>query len=430
MVLVTLAAVAVAGIVTRFLLAGWHTSDHDRYLIPWFRFAAEHGWESLSSNFTNYTPPYSYLLIIATRFQAFASPMALVKAISAVFEFANAVLGMGLVRSCGGSRGRACLAFTLLWLAPSVLYNGPAWAQADSIWTSFILLSMGAFMHGRNGAIPFGAAFAVKAQAAFLGPFVLAMLMRRGRFDWLWLLAAPGVYLVLAMPALLAGLPLRDVMLVYLHQAGAFNRLSMNAPSLWALLPGVPYEVGTAAGLALAMVGVLLLARAIRRSPRQDPGFFLLAGTASLLLMPFLLPKMHERYFYAYEVASIVLACVNPRYAVFAVIAQVDCVLSYLAFDMDVTLGVQVAAVGNLAMVFYLCRELMRPGSAAIPGQAPFPWSAWLCYGIVLTMMALLLARTVEGQATFAIAIGFVVLLTVLTGSTVLLLRGCLHAER
>ena len=421
---------AIAGLVTRYFLTGWHTPDHDKYLIPWFRFAAEHGWGALSFDFTNYTPLYSYLLIIAAYFQAFASPMVLVKAISAVFEFANALLGMAIVLSCSGSRTRAYLAFAFLWLAPSVQYNGPAWAQADSIWTLFILLSIGVFMHGRNGAIPFGAAFAVKAQAAFLGPFVLGMLMRRRRFGWLWLLSVPVVYLVFAMPALLSGLPLRDVTLVYLHQAGTFNRLSMNAASLWALLPDVPYYIGVAVGLALAVGGTLALARVIAHSPRRDPEFILLAGAASLLLLPFLLPKMHERYFYAYEVTSIVLACINPRYAVFAIIAQVDCILSYLAFDVGIVLGVRAAAVENLVMVFYVYRELMRPNLTAASGKTPFPKGAWLCYILVLTAMAVLLAQTASEQAGVVIAFGFVILLVLMAGSTVLLLRCSLQAEQ
>ncbi|WP_456663794.1 hypothetical protein [Bradyrhizobium sp. LB13.1] len=56
--------------------------------------------------------------------------------------------------------------------------------------------------------------------------------------------------------------------------------------------------------------------------------------------MPYLLPKMHERYFYAFEFASIALACLNPRYLPFAVIAQVAGELSYLAFESGIVLGV------------------------------------------------------------------------------------------
>jgi Gpi18-like mannosyltransferase len=165
----------------------------------------------------------------------------------------------------------------LIWLAPTVLYNGPGWAQSDSIWTFFVLLSVWLFARGRKGTGAFGMAVAVKAQALFLGPFVLGMLLRRGTKQALWLVAVPVVYLLVAAPVRIAGRSVADVALVDGRQADFFHSLTMNAASVWALPPRLPYVSGTIVGLAAALAAAaaaaaaaLWLAYTIARNPRRD----------------------------------------------------------------------------------------------------------------------------------------------------------------
>jgi hypothetical protein len=125
--------------------------------------------------------------------------------------------------------------------------------------------------------------------------------------------------------------------------------------------------------MVLAAASGLALSIFIARSRRAGPEFILLAACVSLMLMPYLLPKMHERYFYAFELASIGLACLNPRYVPFAVMAQVNGVLSYLAFESGIVLGVLPAALCNSLLVYYLVLDLWR-GERGFR----FPKLAWL----------------------------------------------------
>ncbi len=293
---------------------------------------------ALGEAFTNYTPFYSYLLLIAVQLDGLAQPLSLVKAISAVFEIGCALVVAQIVWRMTRKPMRASLAFCGVWLAPTVIFNGAMWGQADSIWAFFTLLSVSMFMQNRNGIVPFAVAVAVKAQAVFLGPLVLGIILRR-RIHWAWLTAIPAIYLLLAIPVLLAGRPIDSVLMIYLNQAGAFDRLTMNAANIWVFAGGVPYAIGVAVGLALATASGIALSALVARSRREDPEFILLVACACLLLMPFLLPKMHDRYFYAFELASIALACINLRYLPFAVIAQCDGVLSYFVFEHGIGMG-------------------------------------------------------------------------------------------
>jgi hypothetical protein len=91
---------------------------------------------------------------------------------------------------------------------------------------------------------------------------------------------------------------------------------------------------------------------------------------------------MHDRYFYAFELASIALACLNWRYLPLAVIAQIDGVLSYLGFEYEIVMGILPAALCNTLLGFYLVLDLWR-------GERGFrvPKMAWL--GFAASMVGL-----------------------------------------
>jgi hypothetical protein len=117
-----------------------------------------------------------------------------------------------------------------------------------------------------------------------------------------------------------------------------------------------------------------------REKDRDDPEFLLLAASLSLLLMPFLLPKMHDRYFFAFELAAIALAALNPRYLPVAVIAQANGVLSLLGFVAgDRVMGILPAALCNGLLAGALALDLLR-------GERGFRFApgAWLAYGASL----------------------------------------------
>jgi Gpi18-like mannosyltransferase len=362
------------GFLLRFLAREHATTDAVRYLIPWYIFARDRGIDGLSEAFTNYTPFYSYLLLITAQFDGLGQPLTLVKAISFVFEFGCAIVVALIVWSANKAPSRACVAFCCVWLAPTVIFNGAVWGQADSIWTFFTLVSIAAFMQHRNGILPFAVAVAVKAQGVFLGPFVLGMMLR-DKIHWAWLAAVPVVYAALAVPVVVAGRPIASVFSIYMEQAETFHRLTMNAANIWVFAGSLPYQMGVAIGLALAALGGLALAALLARSKREGPEFILLVACASLMIMPYLLPKMHDRYFFAFEVASIGLACLNARYLPFPVIAQVSGVLSYLGFECDIVMGLLPAALCNTLLAIYLVLDLSRDESGF-----RFPKLAWLGY--------------------------------------------------
>lgn len=420
LVAIAILVAGILGLVLRYIARAHTTPDTAVYSLPWYLFVRDHGAGALREAFTNYTPFYSYLLLIASQFDGLAAPLTLIKAISAMFELGCALVAAEMVWHATREPIRAALAFIAVWLAPTVWFNGALWGQADAIWTFFILLCVSRFMRGRNGILPFAVAVAVKAQAVFLGPFILAMILRR-KLHWAWLAAVPIVYLALAIPVLVAGRPLVSVLAVYTEQADFYHDLYKGAANIWLFAGKLPYSVGVPLGLLLAAAAGLAVAVQAARSRREGPAFVLLVACISLFLMPYLLPKMHDRFFYAFEVAILVLACLDRRYLPYAAIAQLDGVLAYLAFDLKIALGVPVAAICNGALGVFLVTELFC-------AERPFRVvpAAWLKFGVAVVLLpaALLLVRTGWSFAMLA----YVVAATLAVATAIDLLRASFRA--
>lgn len=380
-----LALIVAVGLLIRFAFKGYTTPDTFDFLLPWYTFAKANGLGSLSKQFTNYTPFYSYLLIFVSQLDAYASPLTLIKLVSLCFEFGSALVAYKIVHSLTKSELRSTVAFATTWLAPTVLFNGALWGQADSIWNFFLLLAIYRVCRGHLGIIPFAIAFSVKAQAAFLGPFILGVLLKKSR-TWLWLFTVPIIYIATTLPVVIAGGSLRQVLNIYIDQANTFHSLSMNAANFWAFVPNIYYPEGVKIGLALAVGAAFILVKEIVKFKNDSGEFYLLAACLSLLLMPYLLPKMHERYFYGFELASILLACVNPGYIIVAIISQIDGIFSYLTLGKVLGYSLFQAVLFNTVLAIFMTKQMLKQES-----PPPIPVRHFLCYvGLLATFLALL----------------------------------------
>jgi Gpi18-like mannosyltransferase len=151
-----------------------------------------------------------------------------------------------------------------------------------------------------------GIAFAFKLQAVFIAPFALAMLIAH-RTPWrLWPIPA-GIYIGAMLPAWLAGWPAADLATIYLRQAGFYDQLAMNAPNLWQIVQTLagPAPLEPIAFAAAALIMLVFLVRFARAGAMPDP---VAAALLSALILPGLLPRMHDRYFFLADLLAFALA--------------------------------------------------------------------------------------------------------------------------
>ncbi|MFC9326969.1 glycosyltransferase 87 family protein [Kitasatospora sp. NPDC057015] len=370
----TVAAVAVvtAAMAVRKLMFAWESDDYRYFLHPWYTHIADHGgFRALSDiGFSDYNVPYLYVLAALSHLPV--QDLAGIKTVSTLFDLLTAFFAYRIValRHPGGS-WRPPLAGAVVLFLPTVVANSGWWGQADSVYSSFALGGVYLVLRHRPWwACAFlGVALAFKLQTVFVFPFLLVLLLTR-RVPWRALLAVPAVYLLLDVPALLLGADPGQLLSVYSRQTGTYQTLSMNAPTVYLLFqPGDHADGVRRAGIlvtgavVLALVAWVVLRRA-GRGPLRPGGWareltdtqIVLLATTSVILVPFLLPSMHERYFFLADVLSVVAAFYLPGrlwyLPVLVQLASAGTYLQYLAHDAAQYTKVELfGALMALAMV-------------------------------------------------------------------------------
>jgi Gpi18-like mannosyltransferase len=408
--------ILVAAFAVRWVLLDFRTVDLNLFFLPWYERIAGEGYRALGQAVpnlhgqvgANYSPPYYYLLYLASLFDGLLPRIYLVKGISIAFDFIAAWYMYRLVRFRYSSHRPALLAAACVLLAPSVIANGAFWGQCDIIHATFLLAALYYSVIGRYGAATalFGMALAFKAQAIVFAPFLL-MLLLGSDLRLRHLLYAPIAYLVMMLPAVLAGRPVGEILTVYLQQGKYFDQLSMNAPNLYHFIPNRFYAVATGAGLLITTLACAALAALPRWTERPLAAETrVLAATMFAALAPFLLPKMHDRYFFVADVLSIGLAFYIPRLWPVPILFQVSALMAYTPIisttlnpDGKIKALTPLAALFNTVTVGFLVlafsRGCLRP---------PVPYGRFARY---LIMVALALGATsalwLIGSATWEI---------------------------
>jgi hypothetical protein len=334
-----------ASVTIKLALVPLTTPDMAVFLLPWLQHVEARGLAAVGDTFTDYAPGYTYLLLLVAPLAGWLPGIAVIKLLSITADCVMAVCGGVVVARASGDAARGAFAAALLAGLPSVVLNSGVWGQNDSIWTSAILVCVLAMTSGRptaratSASLWFGLALAFKPQAVFLGPLLVGFLLAQRAAGRLLLVPLP--YLLLAAPMLIAGRSWTSVFGVYVSPAmSETEALSNNAASLWTWISPLTGE-SQAAGIVGVVCAVLVggvMARAAARPTartmgRNERSADLVIGAAlCCTLMPFLLPKMHDRYFFAGEVLAAMAACLRPSLLLAAVATQTAALLAYHPF--------------------------------------------------------------------------------------------------
>jgi Gpi18-like mannosyltransferase len=369
-------ALLVVAVAVRWLLWPHLTPDVQNFNVPWLEHLRREGFVGLSTTDANYNPPYLYLLLIAVKLFPGASAFDLVKAVSVAFEVVLAASVFLLVRGPAGVGRRtpqATLAAAGVLLVPTVALNAAGWGQCDAIYASFILLGLAAADRGREGLATAGltTAVAFKLQAAFGGPAALAnwWVSRRRVRD---LVIGVVVYAVWMVPMILAGRPAAEALTTYLRQADFAHELALGAPNLWTILkyalPGpTGYRIGVLVGTAIVLAAVAVFVPFAVRELRRDPARRMELFFTAYFAVPFLLPKMHDRYFFAADVLSFVLAVRDRRWVPVAVLVQIGSLSAYIAYLEGVRWPRPFGILANCLVMLFLWRHWRGRQAAAAP---------------------------------------------------------------
>jgi Gpi18-like mannosyltransferase len=329
-----LALVSVAALVLRATLLNGQNTDVEAF-DEWLQFIRDNGGiHAFKYEIGDYTPLFPYLLLIWDHVLVGASDTTLIKLTAIIADFVCAAFVYLIVRLRHPDGLLPLIAFAVILFAPTVAVNSAYWGQVDMIWTAALVGAVYFFLVDRSvmALVLVGIAFAMKQQAVFIGPFLLVLVLRRA-FPWRYFLIVPAVYILSVVPAWLAGGSGRALLTVYLDQADKYSALTLNAPTAFQWVPEGGSQSFSRAGIVWGVsVLALLVVAAAAYVPKLTPQLTLALATASVLVAPFVLPKMHERYFFAADVLTIVLAFYVPRLVPLALLVQVVSIFSYAPF--------------------------------------------------------------------------------------------------
>lgn len=326
-------------VLLRALCLDYAGTDYRGFLTSWYQtFKDNGGFRAITMDIGDYNVPYLYFMAAITYLPV--PDLYLIKLFSMVFDVVLAWGGFRLVRVLRGEGedGPAPLAaFAVLLLLPTVILNGAYWAQCDAIYGGLSVLALALVLEGRSktSVALMAVAFSFKLQTVFLLPlWGVLWLAGRVKFRQLWVF--PGVYVLTILPALLLGKPLRDILGIYFNQASQYPRLTLNAPSIYQYIPYATESGGNWYGqagiLAAGLVVLALLILGLRLGRRLDRQGAAAMAVVMVIAIPFLLPHMHERYFFLADVLTACWACFRLRGAPAAVLVSASSLASYRVF--------------------------------------------------------------------------------------------------
>jgi len=345
----------------RLKLYGFITADYIGFLSPWYDTLKSQGLHAFSTNFANYNFPYLFLLFLTTLLPV--SKLLAIKLISIVFDYLLAGSVYLIIKTLTNNQTKALIAAVICLFLPTVFINSSLWGQCDAIYTSFALLSFWAILKNRWSLAwtLFGVALAFKLQAIFFFPVIaLGWIHKKGE----WYSPAWGAvsFLFLSLPPILFGRSLSSTMSVYLNQYGAQPQLTSNAPTIYSWFPAQLSGFLTPASLIFAAALLLCLFLACYVLVVYNKAILPLILSSFLLLFPFILPQMHERYFFMFEISVLILAILRPGFVWVLVVSQVITLASYMPFLVGQTIiPLQYLSLGTLLMLVYLVYRLLQP---------------------------------------------------------------------
>lgn len=340
------------------------------FLRPWYDHILAAGpVGAFAEPFSNYNPPYLYLLAITTLFDRIAPAAALIKALSIAGTVVLALAVRRLLISLGN--GESVQGAALIFMVPSVLANAVVLSQCDAMWAAACVMALVYAVERRHVAMLAwcGVAIAFKLQAVFVAPLFLALLLQRRVPIATWCVA-PAVMVALLVPAALAGWPPADLATIYLRQSQTMPGIVFNAPNIWSIVAGLP---GAGAlpltGIAFALTAAATAAYVAHFSRHALAGADIVAAALlATLIVAGLLPSMHERYFFLADITALVLAIVrqDARSWRIAGLVQIGSVLALLAYMS----GAAVLAIfGGAAMT--AATVMLLVGLSTRPARSP-----------------------------------------------------------
>lgn len=304
--------------------------DYNSHLKPWFETFKADRLNAFRSDVGDYTVIYKYLILIISFLPI--SSLYSYKFISIIFDYLLAIYSYKFIFKITEDKNKSLFTFAAILFTPNIILNSSMWAQCDSIFTFFILLSCYYLFlkNEKKSIIFFTIAFCFKIQAIFFLPVYVVSIMKR-EIKPKSFLYFPIIYFLVIIPAIILGMnPFYAFVGAYLKQTTSYQSLYFNVPNLYQIFnPGFENSNMSNLTLFLTLAICSIIAFIYINSKINDPKKLILISYLFTFIVPFVLPHMHERYFYLSDIFAILFAFTYTKYFYISIIS-ISCSIPFL----------------------------------------------------------------------------------------------------
>lgn len=323
----------IIALICRFAGLSYESGDYVNCLKPWFDTFKSNRLEAIRSDVGDYTVIYKYFILLFTFIPI--NPLYSYKFLSIIFDFFLAVYSGLFIRKITDSKIKALLGYAAVLFLPNFILNSGVWAQCDSIFSFFILLSCYHLYikNEKKCIIYFTIAFCFKIQAIFFLPVLIVCLMKK-ELSIKSLIWFPVVYLIVVLPSIICGMPPFYALFgAYLKQTTSYQSISFNAPNLYTMFNHDFLNQNINFLLICLTLALCVIIAFIFTNDKNDyPQKLILLSYLFTLIIPFTLPHMHERYFYLSDVFAILFAFTFTRYYYISILTIFSSLPGLIAF--------------------------------------------------------------------------------------------------
>lgn len=305
-------------IIIRGLFFSVESGDYVQFLSVWFDTLKQNGGlAGIKTPIGDYNVPYLTILACLTYLRI--SSLVSIKLVSIIFDFFGAITAALIVKKLTSTSNYsnllAVITYSIIIFLPTVILNGAAWGQCDFIYTSFILLSLYLLLNKKHfwSLFVYGIAFSFKLQAIFILPLFIIIYLVNKDFSILNFLLIPVANLILSLPALLLGYPLKNLLLVYINQTDTYHNLTMNFPNIYNLMHNY-YDLLKLPGIIFTLTVVGTFTMIVWSTKKRISNKDLITYSLWLVLtITFFLPGMHDRYLFVADILSVIYVIINRK---------------------------------------------------------------------------------------------------------------------
>ena len=351
--------------VLRILWIDFASQDYQFCLDKWFSEIKNCGGiKGFSSTIGDYTVMYKYLITIMTYLPL--PPIVSFKLFSSIFDIILAVYIALCIYEIKKDKQLALAGFAIILFLPNVWLNSSVWAQCDSIFTCFTVISFYYLLKhdSKKVFIFYAISFSFKLQAIFFAPVLIICLLKGNlKFKDIW--CFPLTYFLCALPAILMGMNILHALFgAYLIQVYEYPSFYLNAPNIYTIFPPFFRKINLIKQFIIMAVGFMgvtgfLLWKKSKKTVSHE--FLVFIAYFFTLLAPFILPEMHERYFYMSDIFAVLFGFVFYKkiYIPILTISASLCSIIYVLFELT-SINIQTCGSIMFAGVILLSTFLIK----------------------------------------------------------------------